>query len=262
LAGPPLGFAHRGFTPPAPGRSRHAWENTLAAFRAARALGIRHLEMDVRATRDGVCAVVHDPDLSRIAGVDARVRDLTWEEVSRVRVGGEHRVPRLEDVLDAFPDAVLNVDCKTDDTVQPLIRVLRGRPDASRVIVAAFDGGRSAAVALAVPAVARGAGPGTVGTAVVAGWLARIGLRAPGRWLLRAARRGSHALQVPERWRRLHVVSPAFVATAHAVGLQVHVWVVDDPADMRSLLDLGVDGLISDRVDRLAEVLRERAGPR
>jgi glycerophosphoryl diester phosphodiesterase len=208
-----------------------------------------------------VCAVVHDPDLVRVAGVDARVADLTWEELRRVRVGGEHPVARLEDVLDAFPDAVLNVDCKTDDTVQPMIRVLRGRPDAARVIVAAFDGGRSAAVARAVPAVARGAGPWTAGAAVLAGWLARIGLRAPGRWLLRAARRGSHALQVPERWRRLHVVSPAFVTAAHAVGLQVHVWVVDDPDDMRRLLGLGVDGLISDRADVLAQVLRQRGRP-
>lgn len=262
LAGPPLGFAHRGFTPPAPGQdvwANHAWENTVAAFAAARALGLRHLELDVRATRDGVCAVLHDPDLSRVAGIPLRVADVMWEELREIRVAGDQPVARLEDVMDAVPDAVLNVDCKSDATVEPLIRVLTGRPDAGRVIVAGFDGSRSARIAKAVPAVARSAGPGGAGGAVAAARVASVGFRAPGRWLMRLAGRRSHVLQVPEHHRGRRIVTAALVRTAHAAGLQVHVWVVDDPDDMRRLLDIGVDGLISDRADLLAEVLRERA---
>jgi glycerophosphoryl diester phosphodiesterase len=260
LAGPPLGLAHRGFTPPGAADHRHAWENTVAAFEAARATGLRHLELDVHATRDGVCAVVHDPDLRRVAGVDARVRDLPWEQVRRVRVGGGHPVPRLEEVLDALPDAVLNVDCKTSATVAPLIAALRARApgDRGRVLVASFDGRRSAAVARAVPGVARSAG-------TVAALAARLAAALPGTKLPRLlagwAARGAHALQVPERYGPLRVVTPRFVELAHDVGLQVHVWVVDDPDDMRRLLDLGVDGLVSDRADLLAAVLRERRAP-
>ncbi|MGF1663674.1 MAG: glycerophosphodiester phosphodiesterase family protein [Kineosporiaceae bacterium] len=260
LTAPPLGLAHRGFTPPVPGRTGHAWENTIEAFTAARATGLRHLELDVHATRDGVCAVVHDPDLRRVAGVDARVRDLAWEQVRRLRVRGEHPVPRLEEVLDAFPDAVLNVDCKTPATVAPLVATLRARPvaDRARVLVASFDGRRSAAVARAVPGVARSAG--TIATLAV-----RLAAVLPGtalpRVIARRWARGAHALQVPERYGPLRVVTPRFVELAHDVGLQVHVWVVDDPRDMRRLLDLGVDGLVGDRADLLAAVLRERRAP-
>ncbi|MGF1648287.1 MAG: glycerophosphodiester phosphodiesterase family protein [Kineosporiaceae bacterium] len=257
LTGPPLGLAHRGFTPPGPGRDGHAWENTLPAFQAARATGLRHLELDVHTTRDGVCAVVHDPHLRRVAGVDARVRDLAWDQVSRIRVGGGHPVPRLEEVLDAIPDAVLNVDCKTSATVAPLIAALRARPvgDRERVIVASFDGRRSAAVARAVPGVARSAG-----TAGALG--ARLAAALPGTALPRLlagwAVRGVQALQVPERQGRLRVVTPRLVELAHDAGLQVHVWVVDDPADMHRLLDLGVDGLVTDRADLLSAVLADR----
>jgi glycerophosphoryl diester phosphodiesterase len=254
-------MAHRGFTPPAPGRAGHAWENTLAAFEAARATGLRHLELDVHATRDGVCAVVHDPDLRRVAGVDARVRDLTWEQVRRLRVRGADPVPRLEDVLDAFPAAVLNVDCKTAASVAALVTALRARPaaDRDRVLVASFDGRRSAAVARAVPGVARSAG--TAG-ALAARLAAALPGRVLSRLLVRGGARGAHALQVPERYGPLRVVTRRFVELAHEAGLQVHVWVVDDPRDMHRLLDLGVDGLVSDRADLLAEVLRGRAtGP-
>lgn len=260
LAGPPLGLAHRGFTPPRPGRPRHAWENTVAAFTAARATGLRHLELDVHATRDGVCAVVHDPDLRRVAGVAARVADLDWSDVRRIRVGGEHPVPRLEEVLDAVPDAVLSVDCKTSATVAPLVATLRSRPraDRERVLVASFDGRRSATVARAVPGVARSAG--TVGVLV-----ARLAAALPGpalrRVLAGCAARGADAFQVPERHGRLRVVTPRFVALAHDIGVQVHVWVVDEAHDMRRLLDLGVDGLVSDRADLLARVLQERRTP-
>ena len=263
-AGAPLGFAHRGWTPRPAGADAdaphaHAWENTLEAFAAALDLGITHLETDVQGTRDGVAVVVHDPDLARTTGRAVPVSAVTWAELADVRVAGLHRVPRVEEVLDAFPEAVLNIDVKDARAVRPLAEAVRRAGAQERTVVASFDGRRARAVQVLAPGVARSAGMASSGGARLASALEQVS--APlGRRLLQAAARGADALQLPERAGRLRVVTPRLLRLAHDVGLQVHVWTVDDPADMDRLLDLGVDGLMSDRADLLSAVLRRRAG--
>jgi glycerophosphoryl diester phosphodiesterase len=278
LRGGPLGFAHRGWTPPHadPGVSGaegtdhpedglaheghvHAWENTLPAFRAALALGLRHLETDVHATSDGVAVVLHDPDLARTAGHPGSVAELTWAQVQQVRVAGLHPVPRIEEVLEAFPGAVLNIDVKDPRAVTPLAAAVRAAQAQERVLVASFDGRRAAAVQRLVPGVARSAGMAGTAAARLAAAVAVASDRL-GTGLLRLATHGVDALQVPEHAGGLRVVTPRLLALAHDVGLQVHVWTVDDTADMERLLDLGVDGLMSDRADLLSQVLSRRAG--
>lgn len=262
LRGAPIGFAHRGFTP---GQDRagavpgHAWENTLEAFAAALDLGLQHLETDVHATTDGVAVVMHDPDLARTAGRAAPLSTLTWSELADVRVAGLHRVPRVEEVLDAFPEAVLNIDVKDPRAVRPLAAAIRSAGAQDRVVVASFDGRRARAVQRLVPGVARSAGIAASTAVRLASALRRVP-RAAGRVLVARAAGGADALQLPEHHGRWRVVTPGLVAAAHDVGLQVHVWTVDDPADMDRLLDLGVDGLMSDRADLLTQVLRRRAG--
>ena len=260
LRGAPLGFAHRGWTPAHAGTGRaHAWENTLEAFAAALDLGITHLETDVQTTSDGVAVVLHDPDLARTTGRAVPVSSITWPELSDVRVAGLHRVPRVEEVLDAFPEAVLNIDVKDARAVRPLAAALRRADAQDRTLVASFDGRRARAVQVLVPGVARSAGMAATGGARLAAALER--LSAPlGRHLLERATAGADALQVPEHAGRLRVVTPRLLRLAHDIGLQVHVWTVDDPDDMDRLLDLGVDGLMSDRADVLSAVLRRRAG--
>lgn len=260
LRGVPLGFAHRGFTPPEAGQGvGHAWENTLPAFAHALELGLRHLETDVHATADGVAVVLHDPDLTRTTGRAVPVGRLTWAELGEVRVAGTHRVPRIEEVLDAFPDAVLNVDVKDPRAVRPFADAVRAADAGDRVLVASFDGRRARAVQHLAPGVARSAGMAASTGARLAAALERVSPRLGRRLLLQAAG-GADALQLPERAHRVDVVTPRLVHLAHEVGVQVHVWTVDDPADMDRLLDLGVDGLMSDRADLLSQVLARRAG--
>jgi glycerophosphoryl diester phosphodiesterase len=248
----PLGMAHRGF-------SRDGLENTMAAFEAAVALGTTHVETDVHATRDGRLVAFHDPLLDRVSDGRGAISSLTWAEVRRVRVGDREPVPLLEDVLDAWPDLRVNVDVKDWPAVAPMADLLRRPGVLDRLCVASFDDRRTAAVRrLLGPDLERrlATSPGRRG---VTRW--RLGSAVPGPAGVRSARPGTvgHvAVQVPVGAGPLRVVTRRSIDVAHRLGLQVHVWTVDDPRRMHRLLDLGVDGLISDRADVLQRVLRER----
>ncbi|MFF4817567.1 glycerophosphodiester phosphodiesterase [Kitasatospora sp. NPDC001309] len=240
----PLAFAHRG------GELGHP-ENSLAAFEAAVALGYRYLETDVHATADGVLVAFHDSRLDRVTDRAGAVAELPWETVRRARIGGTEPVPLLEDLLGAFPAARFNVDVKAAPAVRPLVEAIRRTNAWDRVCVGGFSDSRIAAVrAAAGPRLATSLGPREVARLrlhSLAGPLARGG--APFAGL---------CAQVPERHRGIRVVDRAFVRAAHRLGLQVHVWTVDDATRIRSLLDLGVDGIMADRIDVLKGVLGER----
>ncbi|GAA4987279.1 glycerophosphodiester phosphodiesterase [Kitasatospora paranensis] len=241
----PLAFAHRG------GDLGHP-ENSFAAFAAAVALGYRYLETDVHATRDGVLVAFHDSRLDRVTDRTGAVADLTWETVGRARIGGTEPVPLLEDLLDAFPGARFNVDVKAAPAVGPLVEAIRRTNAWDRVCVGGFSDSRLAAVrAGAGSRLATSLGPREVAR------LRLLSLAGPVLSGRRAAFAGVCA-QVPERHRGVRVVDRAFVRAAHRLGLQVHVWTVDDPARIRALLDLGVDGIMADRIDVLRDVLAER----
>ncbi|MFI9365784.1 glycerophosphodiester phosphodiesterase [Kitasatospora sp. NPDC053057] len=241
----PLAFAHRG------GELGHP-ENSLAAFEAAVALGYRYLETDVHATADGVLVAFHDSRLDRVTDRAGAVAELPWEEVRRARIGGTEPVPLLEDLLAAFPGARFNVDVKAAPAVGPLVEAIRRTDAWDRVCVGGFSDSRLAAVrAAAGPRLATSLGPREV---------ARLRLRSLAGPPLtrRVAPFAGVCAQVPERHRGVRVVDRAFVRAAHRLGLQVHVWTVDDPTRIRALLDLGVDGIMADRIDVLRDVLGER----
>src|SRR5690606_28738815 len=118
-------------------------ENTLPAFRHSVELGYRYLETDVHATTDGTLVAFHDADLLRTCGRPGRIDALPWREVSAARVAGVEPIPRFEDLLDEFPDARFNVDCKSDSGVAPLVRLLRRRPELlDRVLIGGFSDAR------------------------------------------------------------------------------------------------------------------------
>ncbi|SOB85526.1 glycerophosphodiester phosphodiesterase [Streptomyces sp. 1331.2] len=241
----PLAFAHRG------GDLGHP-ENSLAAFEAAVALGYRYLETDVHATADGVLVAFHDSRLDRVTDRAGAVAELPWEAVGRARIGGTEPVPLLEDLLGAFPEARFNIDVKAAPAVAPLVEAIRRTGAWDRVCVGGFSDSRLAAVrAAAGPRLATSLGPREV---------ARLRLRSLAGPLLpgRGAPYAGVCAQVPERRRGVRVVDGAFVRAAHRLGLQVHVWTVDDPTRIRALLDLGVDGIMADRIDVLRDVLGER----
>jgi len=226
-------------------------ENTARAFAAAVALGYDYLETDVRASADGVAVVVHDVRLDRLCGVPVRVAEATWAELSTLRVGGRERLPRLDEVLAAFPAVRFNVDVKSDDVVEPTLAAVRAAGAAERVLLASFSDRR-------IRRIRALAGPG-VATSCSSAEVALMRLGRPAAAAATAVRRGAGCAQVPRHLRGVPVATEAFVCRAHELGLQVHVWAVEDGPGMHQMLDLGVDGLIVDRIDVLQDALRVRA---
>jgi len=245
----PLAMAHRGF-------SLGGLENSMAAFRAAVDLGFGHLETDVHTTADGVLVLFHDESLDRITEERGRIADLPAAAVARARIGGTEPILRFEELVAAFPDVRLNIDVKDWNSVATLASAIERHGLHDRVLVASFSDRRRRAVLkqLSRPAASSA---GTVSNAV----FVLLGPALPDRLMavvVRRALQGVHALQVPVRYGAVPVVTPGFVRRAHRHGLQVHVWTVNEAAEMHRLLDLGVDGIVTDRADLLKAVLQER----
>lgn len=236
----PIPFAHRGGASEAP-------ENTLPAFEHAVRLGYRYLETDVHRTVDGVLIAFHDDRLDRVTDRTGVIEELPWDEVRTALVDGREPIPLLEDVLGTWPEVRVNIDPKADSAVEPLIEVIRRTGAIDRVCVGAFSDER-------IDRVRAGLGP-TLCTAM--GPDEFVGL-------IRAYQGEevefrSQAAQIPpvdHKGRPL--ATPELVEVAHRHGIAVHVWTIDDPAEMRHLLDVGVDGIMTDRPAVLREVLEER----
>lgn len=238
----PIAFAHRG-------GSLEVEENTMAAFAHAAALGYSHVETDVQATRDGVAVIFHDDTLLRMTGEDVRVDALNWHELSARRTKGGEAIPRLDAVLADWPDLFLNLEAKADVAVAPMAAAIRAADALERVCIGSFSGRRTAEAV-------RLLGPGLLWSPARAGVL-RLWLRG---WGLPLAPPRFRVVQVPPRHNGIPLVTRRFVSAAHATGAQVHVWTVDEEAEMERLLDLGVDGLMSDRPTLLRAVLTRRRG--
>ena len=240
----PRAFAHRGWHT----GDLAGLENSMAAFRRAVDEGYRYLETDVHLTRDRKLVAFHDDRLDRVTDSVGLIANLTWDEVRQARIGGREPIPLMEQVLAEFPGAYFNIDPKADASVGPLIDLIRSAGAVDRVCIGSFSDARLAAVRAALgPGLATSIGPRGIGSLVLAARLGRPG-RAP----------GAVAAQVPTRFGRVQVVNPRFVDTAHGAGLEVHVWTIDDPAVMYRLLDLGVDGIMTDRPELLRQVLTDR----
>lgn len=256
LAGAPLLIAHRGGGGLAP-------ENTLVAFR--RALdwwGADVLELDVQPTREGIAVVFHDDTLDRTTDGSGPIADRSLAELRGLDAG--HRfspdgrstpfrgsgatISTFEEVLRACPGARVNVEVKDGRAAGSVAAAIRATGSEHRVLVAA---GQRAARA--------GADRGPWPLSASEEELRRFYL-AHRLGLARFLRPSVDALQLPERHQGRQIVTPRLVASAHALNLPVHVWTIDDEDDMRRLLDWGVDGIVTDRPDRLARVLHARVG--
>lgn len=236
----PIAFAHRGGASEAP-------ENTLPAFEHAVRLGYSYIETDVHATADGVLLAFHDDRLDRVTDRAGVIAELPWSFVSKARVAGSEPIPRFDDLLGTFPDLRINIDPKHDSAVEPLAATLQRAAAVDRVCVGAFSDRRLARIrSLCGPKLCTSLGPG--GTAKLrAASLGAPGMRLP-----------APCAQVPTSTRGVTLVDRRFVRTAHRRGLQVHVWTIDDRDEMVRLLDLGVDGIMTDRPAMLKAVLEER----
>ncbi|HEY7224599.1 MAG TPA: glycerophosphodiester phosphodiesterase [Micromonosporaceae bacterium] len=239
----PIAFAHRG-------GAAEGDENSMAAFARAVAAGYRYLETDVHATADGVAVVFHDDTLERMLGRPGRVEDLRLAQLRSERAGGEAMVPTLAELLEQFPECRLNIDLKADSAVEPTIETIWRLGARDRVLLASFNDRRiRRARRICGPRQATSLGQ----REVAALWLgSRFG------WGLAGFVPGVAAAQVPMRYSGIRVVDDRFVQRTHRLGMQVHVWTIDDPGQMRELLDLGVDGIMTDHIEVLRRVLTDR----
>lgn len=242
-----LAFAHRGgsFHPELEGL-----ENTMAAFRHAVDLGYVYLETDVHVTRDGVLLAFHDDVLDRVTDRTGSIAETSYADVQAALIGGRERVPTLAELFEAFPAARFNIDIKSAGAVPVLAHFISAHEAWDRVLVGSFSARRLGAFRrLTEGRVATSAHPLEVAAYLLAPTAGLARLLTPGR---------PDALQIPHRRGPLTVASRGLIGRAHANGVHVHVWTIDDPAEMNELLDRGVDGLMTDRTDILSDVLRSR----
>ncbi|MFN4100676.1 MAG: glycerophosphodiester phosphodiesterase [Pararhodobacter sp.] len=236
----PVPIAHRG-------GALENEENTLEAFAHAVALGYRHLETDVHLSADGVVVIHHDDTLERLTGDPRAIASMPWAELQQVRTHGGAVIPRLADLLEEHPGVMVNIEAKSDAVVDPLADLLKRMNALPRIGTGNFDGSRMARLRqrLGGDLCWSPAYGGALGL-----WLSGWGLPLP--------RAPYPMVQVPPRYRGIPVVTPRFMRAAHRRGVQVQVWTVDDAAEMHALLDMGVDGLMTDRPTLLKEVLVQR----
>lgn len=245
----PIRLAHRG--------SRILWpENTKTAFQGAVDLGYRYIETDVRMTRDGVVVIIHDKTVERTTDGWGRVADMDWSDVAKLDAGHTHDpasgfpfraagvdVPRLDDVLTTWPDVHFNIDLKAPGIEWAVAEVVKNLRRSQSVLIGSFNDRRIAKFRrITRNTVATSAGPRAAVALFAASRLGRVPKQAPAAYQLPF---DSRAGRIDDR----------LVATAHAAGAQVHVWTVNDAADMGRMLATGVDGIVTDRPDTLNEVL-------
>lgn len=225
-------------------------ENTLLAFQNAVALGYDYLETDVHVTADGHLVAFHDEVLDRVTDRSGAIGSLSFDEVRSARIGGREQIPTMHELLTALPHARFNIDIKSRGAIAPLAALLAELDAEKRVCVGSFSDARLQRFRdLTKGRVATSAGPSAVA------WSASV--RPLARWFNTPA----VAFQVPVSHQvagvRLPIVTAAFVRMAHARDMRVHVWTINDADHMRQLVELGVDGIVTDAIDVLKSVLEE-----
>ncbi len=252
----PLLYAHRGASAEFP-------ENTLCAFRRALELGADVLEMDVHMTADGHVVVAHDPDGRRMCAVDREIRHTLLKDLkewdagagftapdgSRPHADKGHRIPTLDEVLEAFPDVPLNVDLKQSqpDMARAFVSVVRRHGAEPRVTAASFEDGVLRRVRRLGYAGPTGLSRGEVRALLLVPRALRALRPVPG-----------DAAQMPLEYKGYRFDTPQFIGRCHDLGLRVDFWTINDPVDAHRLLDLGADGIMTDDPAAIAPVFRER----
>ncbi len=244
LDGPlPLAFVHRG-------GSQVGAENSLSAFAAAVELGFRYLETDVHTTADDVAVVFHDRTLDRVTDRTGRIDRLPWAQVKKAQIPGAESIPRLDDLLDRFSDLRINIDMKSPGAVPGVTRAIQRAGALDRVCVASFVDARIAAARRVLgPRLCTSLGGRGVATLRLASLSRRSGA------LLRAR---AACAQLPMSVAGRPLVDRRLLETAHALGMQVHVWTLNSAAEIGRALDLGVDGIMTDAPSILRAELESR----
>ena len=234
-----IAFAHRGDGDSAP-------ENTIAAFESAINHGYKYLETDVRCTKDGILVAFHDRNLDRLTDSRGIISKLDYSVISRARINGVDLIPTMEDLLGGFPSAKFNIDLKSDASVEPLVRVIRKTNSQDRVCIGSFSDARLKIIRTALPSVCTSMARLEAFRARLASFNIKVGA-------LRA-----NCAQLPENWNGVKVIDARLIEKMKNLDIPVHVWTVNDPLKMKFFIDLGINGIMTDRPQLLKKILQER----
>ena len=241
-------LAHRGLT--VGENSQPIDENTQLAFARALQVGATYLEVDVRASRDGVVVVCHDVDLARIAGRPEKVAELDWATLEAISLRNGGKLMSLEQLLSQFGNARVNIDIKSLDAAEGTAQVVLSQNAQDRVLISSFSESRRAATVALLPGIATsGSASGLLKT-----WLAyKLGSRT----LLARTLKGLDALQIPTSRGPLRFDSESFIAAVKSFGVEIHYWTINDPEIAKQLRARGANGVVSDRIDLMIAALAE-----
>ncbi|WP_026048919.1 glycerophosphodiester phosphodiesterase [Actinomyces timonensis] len=234
-------IAHRGGGGEAP-------ENTWSSLEHTAKLGLDWMETDLRATSDGVVVLAHDPGLERTTGDPRRIEEMRWADLAAVDAGDGRPPVRLDEALEEHPGLALNTDLKADGVVEAAIATVRRAGALDRVRFSSFSSRRLGRARALEPSIRS-----SLGTREIAALLLAAEAALPSRLVRRAVLdRLSHgaradAVQIPVAHWGVPVTTRRLIAAAHTAGMEVHVWTVDEPHEMRRLAGLGVDAIITDR---------------
>ena len=239
----PRRLAHRGLS-----HQDGIDENSIAAFEAAIAAGATHVESDTHASSDGIALLFHDDDLSRVANIPNRISELRLSDIKQIRLNHGSEIPTLSEVFERFPDLYLNLDIKSEPAIAPTVKAIEDHRAHDRVLVSSFsDARRKQALAMLSKPVATSASMRTV----ISAWISHQFLFGLG---FSRIVRDIDAFQIPMAQGPVKLATKSFIARARQANTEVHFWTINDPATMRSLINLGADGIVTDRVDILSSL--------
>ena len=241
-------LAHRGLTL---GPEQQAIdENTEPAFVRALEAGATYLEVDVRASRDGISIVCHDRDLLRVAGNPAKVAELDWPALSAIKLRHGAHLMSLDALLKRFPLARINIDIKSSDAIVPTVLAIDQNRATDRVLISSFSERRRSAAVRLLPGVATSSSA----QRLLAVWLSNnLGSQS----LVRRALRGFDAMQIPVARGPLRFDTASFISSVKRNGVELHYWTINDPKTAIELRARGANGIVSDRIDLIVAALAE-----
>ena len=229
-------LAHRG-------GAEESNENTLESFDYSQSLGCEFIETDVQVSSDGIPYIFHDDDLKRICNISSRFDSLSSNEIDKLKIFGDHKIPSLEETLNLFPETSFQIDFKTDEVANPALEVIKKTNSTNRVCVASFNSDRLERVRDKNPELCISMGPNEVFKTLLSSFnLYKKNI--PG-----------DCLQIPLSYYGIRIVTKRFVDFVKSKGLKIMVWTINDVKTFEYLIDIGVDGIITDKPKLLFDTI-------
>jgi len=231
-------LAHRG-------GAEESYENTLESFEYSQSLGCKFIETDVQVSSDGIPYIFHDDDLKRICEIPKKFDSLKSDEIDSLTIFNNHKIPKLEDALNKFPDLSFQIDFKTDEVVEPALNVIQKTNSTDRVCIASFSSKRLERVRSMSPNLCISMGPNEVFKTLLSRYK-----------LIKSPLKGD-CLQVPMEYYGLKIVTKKFVEYLKSKDIKIMVWTINDVETFKYLIQLNVDGIITDKPKLLFDTLEK-----